>query len=54
MGKIMNNGNAVNHKTFIATLEKHMEKRKTINYLRAAADIPSLCAGNGGQDDDED
>ena len=48
----MSNGNAMNHKTFVATLEKHMEKRKMIDYLRAAADI--LCAGNGGQDDDDE
>ena len=39
----MNNGNAMNCKTFIATLEKRMERGKTINYLRAATDI--LCAG---------
>lgn len=55
VGKIMDKGNAMDRKTLIETLEKHMERSKTINILEGR-DRYSVRRkkANEGRDDDED
>ncbi len=54
VGKILDKGNAMDRKTLIATLERHMERSKTINILEGR-DRYSVRRKkvNGGRDDDE-
>ena len=53
VGKIMDNSNVMDRKSLIATLERHMERSKTINILEGR-DRYSVRRKkrNGGQDDD--
>jgi cytokinesis protein len=55
VGKILDNSNSMDHKTLIVTLEKHMQRSKTIDILEGR-DRNSVRRKkeNEGQDDDED
>jgi cytokinesis protein len=55
IGKIMDNGNAMDRKSLIATLERHMERSKTINILEGRDRYSGRRKkGDGGQDDDDE
>ena len=55
VGKIMDNSNTMDRKSLIATLERHMERSKTINILEGR-DRYSVRRkkGDGGQDDEDE
>ena len=51
VSRILHNGNAMDRKTLMATLEKHMERTKTISILEGRDG--KMKRGKGGQSDDE-
>jgi len=53
VGKIMENGKAMDRKSLIATLEKHVERSKTINILEGRDRYSVRQKRNGGQGDDD-
>ena len=54
VSKVLDNGNAMDRKTLMATLEKHMQRTKTIHILEGRDKEPGkMKKGKGGQSDDE-